>query len=252
MTNAQLAYVVTTTKLEPRRLLWTAFVPRRRLAIRSRCALHWPTPPRERRGGTCPPARPGGSFSRTQSVEKRFASRRFVFLSATSDQPLLVATQPLVVIVQSRSLSFRDISSRIRRSSLVRLSSPCSEILSSTRLSCSSGRFGAIFGLGVGGELACRRATAALLFATMSSTSCTFSRERGSRGIGRGVSSGTSGIGDTRCFRRSRLVAEDVRRYSQPAASPPRCARYARPVRRSVPATSVPAIPATRLIAASI
>src|SRR5688500_4208100 len=205
MTNAQLAYVVTTTKLEPRRLLWTAFVPRRRLAIRSRCALHWPTPPRERRGGTCPPARPGGSFSRTQSVEKRIASRRFVFLSATSDQPL-------VVVVQSRSLSFRDISSRIRRSSLVRLSSPCSEILSSTRLSCSSGRLGAGFGLGVGGELACRRATAALLFATMSSTSCTFSRDRGNRGIGRGVSSGTSGICETRCLSRSRLVADDVRR----------------------------------------
>src|SRR3954468_20344879 len=44
------------------RELWTAFVPRRTLATRSRCVLHRPTPPRERRGGTCPPARPGGSF----------------------------------------------------------------------------------------------------------------------------------------------------------------------------------------------
>ena len=26
-----------------------------------------PTPPRERRGGTCPPARPGGSFFQTQN-----------------------------------------------------------------------------------------------------------------------------------------------------------------------------------------
>ena len=66
--------------------------------------------------------------------------------------------------------------------------------LCSTTLSCSSGRFATGFGLGVGGAIACRRATAALLFATMSSTSCTFSRDRGSRGIGRGVSSGTSGI----------------------------------------------------------
>ena len=35
-----------------------------------------PTPPRERRGGTCPPARPGGSsFRKTQTVEM-LASQR--------------------------------------------------------------------------------------------------------------------------------------------------------------------------------
>jgi hypothetical protein len=44
--------------------------------------MHWPTPPRERRGGTCPPARPGGSSFRKKTQPPRcekFASRRFVF-----------------------------------------------------------------------------------------------------------------------------------------------------------------------------
>ncbi len=35
-----------------------------------------PTPPRERRGGTCPPARPGGSFFRYAEIKNpRDASR---------------------------------------------------------------------------------------------------------------------------------------------------------------------------------
>ena len=75
------------------------------------------TPPRERRGGTCPPARPGGSYTK-QMAEVRL---HFGHLSLSS--------------FQSLSFNFFDISSRIRRSSVVRLSSPCSEILSSTTLS---------------------------------------------------------------------------------------------------------------------
>ena len=51
----------------------------------------------------------------------------------------------------------------------------------------------------VGGGTVGRRATAALLRAMISSISFPFSRALGSeRGIARGVSSGTSGMGETR------------------------------------------------------
>ena len=40
------------------------------------------TPPRERRGGTCPPARPGGSYTK-QMAE---ALSRFGHLSLSSDK----------------------------------------------------------------------------------------------------------------------------------------------------------------------
>ncbi len=91
-----------------------------------------------------------------------------------------------------------------------------------------------------------RRETAALLRAMISSISFPFSRARGNeRGIARGVSSGMSGIGETRCLKRSiPALPDDVRRYSHPAASPPRCARYATP-----PCDS--AIPPTRFITTS-
>src|SRR5205807_6591432 len=75
-------------------------------------------------------------------------------------------------------LSLLDISSRILRSSPVRLSSPSAEILSSTRLTSSAFRSReAIFRLGV--IAAGRFAAIALLFATISSTSSHGSRERG-------------------------------------------------------------------------
>jgi hypothetical protein len=39
-----------------------------------------PTPPRERRGGTCPPARPGGSY-KTQSSGPRKRPTALLFSS---------------------------------------------------------------------------------------------------------------------------------------------------------------------------
>src|SRR5688572_11818810 len=56
-----------------------------------------PTPPRERRGGTCPPARPGGSFFQTQN--RRDASRvpTVLLFSAPSDRSL----QPSAVVLVS-------------------------------------------------------------------------------------------------------------------------------------------------------
>jgi hypothetical protein len=50
--------------------------------------MHRPTPPRERRGGTCPPARPGGSSF--QNENRRNANQR---ISAISFCPL-PATSP--------------------------------------------------------------------------------------------------------------------------------------------------------------
>jgi len=91
------------------------------------------TPPRERRGGTCPPARPGGSYTK-QMAE---VLSHFGHLSLSSHQPPACAVCCWLKADSSQSLSFNflDISSRILRSSVVRLSSPCSEILSSTTLS---------------------------------------------------------------------------------------------------------------------
>ena len=46
-----------------------------------------PTPPRERRGGTCPPARPGGSYEKHKPVGTCLDG--FVFFPATSNQPVV-------------------------------------------------------------------------------------------------------------------------------------------------------------------
>src|SRR5581483_9186627 len=81
-----------------------------------------------------------------------------------------------------------DISSRSRRSSLVRLPIPRSEILSSTRFSSSVFFFPTL--LVSVGLPPCRLAAMALLRATISSISFVRSRERGcARVMARGVSS---------------------------------------------------------------
>ena len=121
-------------------------------------AMRRSSPPRERRGGTRPPGiAPGGSF----------LSARFFRESG------------------ARGARF-DISSRILRSSPVRLSMPCCEILSSTRFS-SSARASRRRGDGVTATV--RLAAIALLLATMSSTSSPRSRRGRLRGIARGGSS---------------------------------------------------------------
>src|SRR6185437_10871450 len=206
-------------------------------------AMRRSSPPRERRGGTAPRHSPGGSFfveaatgknSRSDGLHGRRETRNQTDLAEKSAEATCLAfhhgngassnsaqfVSGCAPTENYRSRSRFDISSRIFRSSLVRESMPCSEILSSTRFSSSalpSRRR-------LGESVTARLATIALLLATMSSTSSPRSRRGRLRGMARGGSS-TSGRLATRCRTWSMPAVAAMRMYTYAAITPPMCAK---------------------------